>query len=88
MKNKTPTKKDHFPDSFVKVWSELSVCDGLLLRQERLVIPESLQTRIIKIAHKGHLGIVNTKRLLRSKVWFRNLDNEVENGIKLLHMSI
>ena len=81
-KNKTPTKNDHFPDSFVKVWNELSVCDGLLLRQERLVIPESLQTRIIKIAHEGHLGIVNTKRLLRSKVWFPNLDKEVEKEIK------
>ena len=61
--NKTPTKNDHSPDSFVKVWSELSVCDGLLLRQERLVVPESLQARIIKIAHEGHLGIVNTNKV-------------------------
>ena len=80
-KAKRPSKTDNFPDSFLKVWSELSINDGLLLRQDRLVIPEILQMRIIKAAHEGHLGIVNTKRLLRSKVWFQHLDKEVEREI-------
>ena len=82
---KFPTKHDNIPDSFIKIWDELSVSDNLLLKQERLVIPEILQKRIVQLAHEGHLGIMNTKRLLRSKVWFKNLDSQVENEIKNCH---
>ena len=56
------------------------------MKQERLVIPESLKERIVKIAHEGHFGIVNTKRFLRSKVWFKNLDTAVENEVKHCHI--
>ena len=80
-----PRKPDNIPESFMKVWCELSVSDGLLFRQDRLVIPNSLQKRVVKAAHEGHLGIVNTKRLLRSKVWFQNLDREAEREIKNCH---
>ena len=84
-KNKYPTKEDGIPANIMKIWDELSISDGLLLRQERIVIPEKLQTKIIKLAHEGHLGMVNTKRLLRSKVWFQNLDKAVEEEIKNCH---
>ena len=83
--NKIPSKSDNIPESFMKLWCELSVTDGLLLRQDRLIIPKTLQVQIVKAAHKGHLGIVNTKRLLRSKVWFQNLDKEVEREIRNCH---
>ena len=63
------------------IWDELSVFDNLLSRQERLGIHTSLKDRIVKIAHEGHLGIVNTKRFLRSKVWFPNLDIAVEKEV-------
>ena len=77
--NKIPSKSDNIPESFMKLWCELSVTDGLLLRQDRPVIPKTLEVR--KAAHERHLGVVNTKRLLRSKVWFQNLDKEVETEI-------
>ena len=56
---------------------ELSVTsDGsLLLRGTRLVIPTSLQLRIVQVAHEGHLGLVKTKQLIREKVWFPGVDN-------------
>ena len=81
---KYPTKGE-IPDNFINIWGEFSVVNNLLLEQERLVIPESLKERIVKIAHEGHLGIVNTKRFLRFKVWFKNLDTAVENEVKHCH---
>jgi hypothetical protein len=64
------------------VFAELTVStEGFILRDVRLVIPESLQERIIDIAHEGHLGIVKTKRLIRSKVWFPSIDKQVERKI-------
>jgi transposase InsO family protein len=46
------------------------------------VIPEVLQDRIIKLAHKSHQGIAKTKALLRSTVWFPKLDTCVERAVK------
>ena len=31
------------------------------------------------LAHEGHQGIVKTKQLLREKVWFPKIDQEVES---------
>ena len=54
----------------------------MILRGDRIVVPLLLGNRILKVAHEGHLGIVNTKRFLRSKVWFPNMDILAENEIK------
>lgn len=68
---------------FAKVFEELTVSiDGLILRDVRLVIPKSLRSTMIDIAHEGHLGLVKTKQLLRSKIWFPNIDALVEEKIK------
>ena len=66
--------------------SELSVHDsGILLKGQRIVLPESLQVRAVQIAHTGHQGIVKTAALLREKVWFRNLQSLVEKTVKACH---
>ncbi|CAF1038215.1 unnamed protein product, partial [Brachionus calyciflorus] len=73
-------------DSFEKVKMELSVSkDGLILRGNRVVIPKVFHKQVIKIAHGGHLGIVKTKQLLRSHVWFPSIDSQVEEIVKSCH---
>ena len=67
---------------FLKIWHELCFENKLILRGDRIVVPPLLGNRILKVAHEGHLGIVNTKRFLRSKVWFPNMDTLAENEIK------
>jgi hypothetical protein len=67
---------------FVNVKDELSVCIGLIVRNHRLVLPHSLQSQAIDLAHVGHQGIVKTKLLLREKVWFPCIDKIVEQKVK------
>ena len=56
---------------FANVRSELtSVDDNIVLRGNRIVIPSALQKRVVEVAHEGHQGLVKTRGLLRSKVWF------------------
>ncbi|XP_062610353.1 uncharacterized protein K02A2.6-like [Saccostrea cucullata] len=55
---------------------------SVLLIENRLVIPRSIQQTVIKLAHEGHQGIVRTKQLLREKVWFVNIDKQVEEFCK------
>ena len=64
------------------IFSELNVTqDGILLRGQQLVIPVSLRNRVVQLAHVGHQGIVKTKALIRSRVWFKGIDRLVEERV-------
>ncbi|XP_064631680.1 uncharacterized protein K02A2.6-like [Lineus longissimus] len=72
--------KDLIP--YKPIRAELLSHDDMILRQTRLLIPEKLQQKAIDLAHIGHQGIVKTKRLLRSKIWFAGIDKMTEQTIK------
>ena len=65
---------------YKQVWDELSVCDQLLMRGEKIVIPETLEDDV-KIAHEGHMRTVKCKQFLRSNAWFPKMDKRVEKEI-------
>ena len=62
---------------FKHVVGELSVKDGVVMKGSRIVIPTKLQKRVVEIAHEGHQGLVKTKQLLRSRIWFPDSDAKV-----------
>ena len=51
-------------------------------RGTRVVLPGKLRSQAISLAHEGHLGIVGTKRNLRSKVWWPGIDKAGERFCK------
>lgn len=61
-----------------------SVSDELtvLLRNNRIVLPQTLRKRAVQVSHEGHQGMAKTKAYLRSKVWFPGMDAVVENSVK------
>ena len=64
-----------------KIWGELEVRDGILLRGKRIVVPRSLQARAIALAHEGHMQTDGTLRLLRETQWFRGMGAEVQKFV-------
>ena len=64
------------------VRSELVVANGILLRTSRIVVSKALQRRLVNISHEGHHGIVKTKQLLRSAVWFPVMDRMTEDIVR------
>ena len=69
--------------SLRSIRDELTIhSDNILLRDQRIVLPKSLRDRAVQIAHEGHQGITKTKSFLRSKVWFPNLAEKVEQSVK------
>ena len=56
--------------------------NGVLLRGQRIIIPNSLRERIVELAHGGHQGIVKTKAYIRSRVWFPDIDRVVEAKVR------
>ena len=71
--------------SYFHVKNELCVYGELLLRGTRIVIPNVLRDRVLRIAHEGHQGIVKMKTRLQSKVWWPKMDSDVEKLCKTCH---
>ncbi|KAK7933589.1 hypothetical protein WMY93_004485 [Mugilogobius chulae] len=69
---------------FKHVRNELtaSPASDILLRDTRIVIPTALHEKAIRLAHEGHQGIVKTKALLRTKVWFPDIDRKAEAAVR------
>jgi len=61
---------------------EYSLCEGVVLYQNRVVIPEPLRERILKQLHSGHLGIVKMKGLARDFVYWPKIDDDIEAEAK------
>ena len=48
------------------VRDELSIVDDMVVKGSRIVIPQCLQERVVKLAHQGHQGIVRSKARKRN----------------------
>ncbi|XP_062557942.1 uncharacterized protein K02A2.6-like [Armigeres subalbatus] len=53
-----------------------------LMRSQRIIVPESLRSRILQLAHESHPGIISMKRKLRQKVWWPGMHKQVEKIVK------
>ncbi|KAJ8030723.1 hypothetical protein HOLleu_27209 [Holothuria leucospilota] len=68
--------------SYARFRDELCVCDGIVMRNDKIVVPESLTSSLLHIAHESHQGITRTKQLLRQLYWWPLLDRQVEDLVK------
>ena len=64
---------------------ELTVEGDCLLWGIRVLVPLSLQERVLQELHQEHQGVAKMKTLARSYVWWPNLDKEVEAIAKNCH---
>ena len=56
----------------------LTVNDGLLMYDTRIVIPQDLQLEVLKQLHTGHLGITKCKGRAYNSVWWPSITAQVE----------
>ncbi|XP_062557174.1 uncharacterized protein K02A2.6-like [Armigeres subalbatus] len=61
---------------------ELGVLNGVVVREDRIILPSKLRQKALDIAHRGHPGVVTMKRNLREKVWWPYMDRGVENHVQ------
>jgi len=56
--------------------------NGLIMRQEAIVIPKKLQHQLINIAHESHQGISGTMALLKHKVYFYGMSSIIKQIVQ------
>ncbi|XP_037529171.1 uncharacterized protein LOC119406504 [Rhipicephalus sanguineus] len=71
------TKLPLHVSKYASVADELSVCDGILLKGPRIVIPSSLRPAVLTLLHEGHQGINRTKALARESVWWPGISADI-----------
>nr|XP_050028523.1 uncharacterized protein LOC126524233 [Dermacentor andersoni] len=59
--------------------SELTIHEGCLMHRMRVVVPPKLQQPVLEEIHQGHPGIVRSKELVRSYVWWPSVENDLKN---------
>ncbi|XP_061890021.1 uncharacterized protein K02A2.6-like [Entelurus aequoreus] len=71
----------HSSPRFFHVRGELSVVDGLLLKRNRIVIPQTSRQDILQRIHEGHLGVEKCKRRARDTVYWPGINKDIDNMI-------
>ena len=68
---------------FRKIFGELTISDEeLIMKGERIILPESLWDIALVKAHQGgHPGMNSLKRRLRSHFWFPKMNQKVEEKV-------
>lgn len=75
-------KRDKDLEPYLHVKQELSVAEGLIFREHRIVLPPTLQRKVVRLGHSlGHLGKTKTKQMLREKYWFPLMNSMIDTAI-------
>ncbi|XP_054281390.1 uncharacterized protein K02A2.6-like [Macrosteles quadrilineatus] len=76
--------KTKIPDNlkpYFTVRDEISFCDGLLLRGERLIIPTTLRKEMLTRIHTGHLGITKCRLRANNSMWWPGMSLDIEKFV-------
>ena len=69
-------------NTFYKVPRHLSIKDGLIWFEDKIVAPTASRKSIIQSAHQGHPGIVRMKRLIRETYWWPASSVQAEAAVQ------
>ena len=76
------TKSDILDHTYYKLKDEFSIQGDLVLRDDRVVVPEAMQSKVISLGHEAHQGITKCKRYIRSFYWFKGMDSMIEEAVR------
>ena len=66
---------------YKQIRNKLAEHNSILIRENRISLPQSLRKKAIEIAYQGNLGICKVKSLLRENVYWPGLDADVNEFI-------
>ena len=82
--NGWPEKRKDVPKECLPFWNfrnELSVYDNITFKSEKVVIPKSMQSEMIRYVHASHLGVEKRKRLARDILFWPGMTSQIEDTV-------
>ena len=64
-----------------KMKDALFVVDGLVVRNNRIVIPTSMRTEIVERIHDGHQGLVKCRERANQSVWWPRISQDITTKV-------
>ena len=80
-----PDSAKQLPKNLREFWSckdELSVEDGLVLKGERVLIPTTMRSYILRNIHAGHQGMEKCKLRAKACVYWKGINADIERTVK------
>ncbi|KAK7093532.1 hypothetical protein V1264_007265 [Littorina saxatilis] len=80
-----PEKPKDLPKNLRQYWSlkdELTVEDDIVLKGDRVMIPESMKQYILQTIHSGHQGIEKCRMRAKTCVYWHGLSHDIETFVK------
>jgi hypothetical protein len=77
-----PQSKKALPDDLKEYWNhklELSETQGIILKDQRILIPLVLRRKILDKLHQGHQVIEKTKQRARQSVFWPRINKDIED---------
>jgi hypothetical protein len=84
-----PDKQSQLPLPAKPYWNyrdELSMEKGIILRGERILIPQSMQKEMLKRIHNSHLGIGKCQRRAKDLVFWLGMSSQIQDMISKCHI--
>ncbi|CAB4011838.1 Hypothetical predicted protein [Paramuricea clavata] len=76
--------KKVLPEDLKEYWNhklELSEIQGIILKDQRMLIPLALRRKILDKLHQGHQGIEKTKQRARQSVFWPRINKDIEDFV-------
>lgn len=90
VKNGWPSKIPSSLKIYFKFKDSLDIQNGCIFYGDRVFVPENLRICMLEKLHEGHQGIVKTKMLVRSSIWWPGVEKDIEryvNACEICQMS-
>ena len=62
--------------------SDITFCEGILMKNEQIIVPTTFQAEMKSLIQQGHLGIGNCRKRARQSLFWSLMNNEIEDMIK------
>ena len=60
---------------------ELCESENIILRENRILLPKAFHEKVIEIAHRGHLGMEKVKQIIRSKIYWKGMNDDIKRAL-------
>ena len=76
-----PETRKQAPCEIYDYWNyrdELTEVDGILLKQDKIIIPLSMRGKMLERIHESHMGIEKSKRRARDIMFWPRMNEQIE----------